>query len=218
MIENKNRNQEEDKSIAVAEDSRESDWKSKSFMASMFMGDLDVGMCYPFPAQDAEDKAIKTLPYSQDFRRSVDPWVRGWKRGKKSDLKLFDGSDGYSVRWSTEILEGESDFIIFGISLDGASLKQVSMRLRSETLQGRYRILLEDDEGNTWTAPLQSVSTDRWADLSLPIGSFVRTDGSTRGSGVDGSRINWVILRDVTALHTAQRGTNALLIDDLMLR
>ena len=55
MIENKNRNQEEDKSIAVAEDSRESDWKSKSFMSSMCLCDLDVGMCYPFPSQDPED-------------------------------------------------------------------------------------------------------------------------------------------------------------------
>ncbi len=44
-------------SLAVAEDSRETDWKSKSFMASMFMGDLDVGMSYPFPEQDPTDKA-----------------------------------------------------------------------------------------------------------------------------------------------------------------
>lgn len=167
---------------------------------------------------DAEDKAVKKLPYRKDFRLSVDPWVRGWKRGKESDLKLFDGSDGYSARWSTEVLEGESDFIIFGISLDGASLNQVSIKLRSESLQGRYRILLEDDEGGTWAAPLQSVSTDRWADISLPISAFVRTDDSRQRSRVDGSRIKWVILRDVTALHTAQRGTNALLIDDLILR
>ncbi len=57
MIENKNRNEEEAASIAVAEDNRELDWKSKSFMASMFMGDFDVAMCFPFPAQDAADKA-----------------------------------------------------------------------------------------------------------------------------------------------------------------
>ena len=57
MIENKNRNKDEAASIAVAEDNRELDWKSKSFMASMFMGDLDMGMCFPFPAQDPADKA-----------------------------------------------------------------------------------------------------------------------------------------------------------------
>ena len=57
MIENKNRNKKEDVSIAVAEDNREMDWKSKSFMASMFMGDFDVDMCFPFPEQDPADKA-----------------------------------------------------------------------------------------------------------------------------------------------------------------
>ncbi len=57
MIENKNRNVEEAKSIQVAEESRELDWKSKSFMASLFMGDLDMSGAYPFPQQDPEDQA-----------------------------------------------------------------------------------------------------------------------------------------------------------------
>ncbi len=167
---------------------------------------------------DAEIKAVKQVPYRQDFRLSFDPWVRGWKRGKESDLGVFDGDDGRSVRWSTEALEGESDFIIFGMSLDGARLSQISMKLRSESLQGRYRVLLEDEAGGRWTAPLQSVSTDRWAEISLPISSFVRADNSPSRAKLDGKQLKWFILRDVTALHTDQRGANALLIDDLVLR
>ncbi len=58
MIENKNRNAEEDRSIQVAEESRELAWKSKSFMAAMFMGDLDMSIVFPFPLQDPEDRAI----------------------------------------------------------------------------------------------------------------------------------------------------------------
>ena len=58
MIDNKNRNAEEARSIEVAEDSRELDWKSKSFMASIFMGDLDLSQAHPFPFQDPEDEAI----------------------------------------------------------------------------------------------------------------------------------------------------------------
>lgn len=56
MIDNKNRNAEEAKSIQVAEESRELDWKSKSFMASMFMGDLDMTLAYPFPEQSEIDR------------------------------------------------------------------------------------------------------------------------------------------------------------------
>jgi len=56
LIDNKNRNAEEAKSIQVAEESRELDWKSKSFMASMFMGDLDMTLAYPFPEQSEIDR------------------------------------------------------------------------------------------------------------------------------------------------------------------
>lgn len=56
MIENKNRTIEEAKSIQVAEESRELDWKSKSFMGSMFMGDLDIELAYPFPEQSEVDR------------------------------------------------------------------------------------------------------------------------------------------------------------------
>jgi hypothetical protein len=167
---------------------------------------------------DAEDKAVKTLPYAQEFRTSVDPWVRGWKRGKASDLKAVEDEEGTYARWATEVLEGKSDFVLFGISLDGVRLKQISMKLRSENLRGRYRILLEDDAGETWAAPLTSVATDRWTQVTLPIGSFLATDDSKRSTVPDPSRLKWVILRDVTSLHTDQRGTNALYIDDLSLR
>lgn len=56
MIENKNRTSEEAKSIQVAEENRELDWKSKSFMGSMFMGDLDIELAYPFPEQSTADR------------------------------------------------------------------------------------------------------------------------------------------------------------------
>ena len=61
-IENKNRNKAEDASINVAEESREMTWKSKSYMASIFLGDFDIDIPYQygqgFPKQTAEDKEI----------------------------------------------------------------------------------------------------------------------------------------------------------------
>jgi alkylation response protein AidB-like acyl-CoA dehydrogenase len=58
MIENKARTEEEAASVQVAEESRELDWKSKSFLAAIFMGDFDISMVLPFPEQDPEDAAI----------------------------------------------------------------------------------------------------------------------------------------------------------------
>ena len=120
MIENKNRNQEEDKSIAVAEDSRESNWKSKSFMAAMFMGDLDLSMCYPFPEQAAEDKAIG------------DEWVA------KVDAWCSEHVDGEAIDSTGEIpahvMRGLGELGLFGIKIPteygGLGLSQTNyMRL-----------------------------------------------------------------------------------------
>ena len=58
MIENKNRNKNEDASIAVAEESREQTWKSKSYMASIFVGDFDIDMAFPYPEQEESDRKI----------------------------------------------------------------------------------------------------------------------------------------------------------------
>jgi alkylation response protein AidB-like acyl-CoA dehydrogenase len=58
MIQNKNRSEAENASIEVAEDAREIEWKSKSFMAALYMGDLDISLAAPFPFQGDEDAAI----------------------------------------------------------------------------------------------------------------------------------------------------------------
>jgi alkylation response protein AidB-like acyl-CoA dehydrogenase len=120
MIENKNRNQEEDNSIAVAEDSRETQWKSKSFLGAIFMGDLDLSMCYPFPEQGPEDKAIG------------DEWVA------RVDAWCAENIDGEAIDRAGEIpasvLKGLADLGMFGIKIPteygGLGLSQTNyMRL-----------------------------------------------------------------------------------------
>ena len=69
MIENKNRTAAENASIEVAEASREIEWKSKSFMASLYMGDLDISLAAPFPFQGEEDAKI-----GDEICAKVDAW------------------------------------------------------------------------------------------------------------------------------------------------
>ena len=167
---------------------------------------------------DAEKKAVERLPYRSKFRLSTDPWVRGWERGRSTDLALSDQDESRSLSWRTEVEEGESDFLIFGLHLDGERLSAIEVQVKSGTLQGRYRILLEDEDGQLWTTPVKSVPTDRWTKLNLPLADFVRADALTDRSRPDGKRLKWVILRDVTALHTDQRGENTLFMDNLLIR
>ena len=120
MIENENRTKEENKSIELAEDNREVDWKSKSFMAQLFMGDLDVSMVYPFPNQEAEDKAI-----GDEWCSKIDAWCA-------------DNVDGEQIDRTgvipAHVFRGLGEFGLFGIKIPtkygGMGLSQTNyMRL-----------------------------------------------------------------------------------------
>jgi alkylation response protein AidB-like acyl-CoA dehydrogenase len=68
-IENKNRSTAEDDSLQVAEESRDTTWKSKSYMGSIFLGDFDISMAYPFPEQEPGDKKL-----GDEYCAKVDTW------------------------------------------------------------------------------------------------------------------------------------------------
>ena len=79
-IENKNRTAEEDASINVAEESREMEWKSKSYMGSIFVGDFDIDIPHRrgrgFPEQDPADKEIGDLILA-DIKKWADDHLDG---------------------------------------------------------------------------------------------------------------------------------------------
>ena len=83
-IENKNRTAEEDASINVAEESRETEWKSKSYMASIFVGDFDIDIPMRkgsgYPSQEAEDKLI-----GDEVCRKIDAWAKENIDGEQID-------------------------------------------------------------------------------------------------------------------------------------
>lgn len=127
LIDNKNRNAAEDASIAVAEGSRELDWKSKSFMASMFMGDLDTKMCFPFPEQPAEDKAV-----GDEICARVEAWC-----AENIDGDEIDGTEVIPAR----IFKGLNDQGLFGIKIPkeygGLGLSQTNY-LRILSIVAKY--------------------------------------------------------------------------------
>ena len=51
-------NVEKQRSLDLAEESRETEWKSISFVAEMFNGDFRWDLIHPFPTQDVDDKRL----------------------------------------------------------------------------------------------------------------------------------------------------------------
>ncbi len=166
----------------------------------------------------AEDKAIRTIPYRHDFRLDTGPWVRGWERGREDDLSVHDGPGGRVARWNTEVQEGEDDFLIFGLDVDGARIGQFGMKVWADALTTHVRVLIEDVDGRRWTAPVQVIKPGKWQDMTLPLNNFVRADAPAAAGKPDSRKLRWVVFRDVTAFHAAARGDNTLFIDDLTVR
>ena len=166
----------------------------------------------------AEEKAVRRLPYREEFRLDAGPWVRGWERGRDDDLSVYDGPGGRVARWLTEVQEGEDDFLIFGLNTDGAKIGEFSMRVWADALTTHIRILIEDDEGRRWTAPVEVIKVGKWNDVSILLKDFVRADAPAARGKPDSRRLRWFIFRDVTAFHSAARGENTVFIDDLSVR
>ena len=166
----------------------------------------------------AEEQSIRSVPYRHDFRLDTGPWVRGWERGRADDLTVHDGPGGRVARWVTEVQEGEDDFLIFGLNVDGAKISQFSMRIWAENLATHVRILVEDDDGRRWTAPVNVIKPGAWQDVVIPLSDFVRADAPAATGSPDSRELRWFIFRDVTAFHSAARGENAIMIDDLTVR
>ena len=79
-IENKNRSAAEDASLAAAEESRQTEWTSKSLMREMFLGNFDVSLCYPFPEQDPADAKI-----GDEYCAKVEEWCKKEIDGEEID-------------------------------------------------------------------------------------------------------------------------------------
>lgn len=65
-----------EQSMDVAEDARETDWKSISFAAELFMGNYRPELIYPYPMQDKADKEIgdKYIEEVESFlKKNLDP-------------------------------------------------------------------------------------------------------------------------------------------------
>lgn len=69
-------NQDKQKALDLAEDSREAEWKYESFVAELFKGDFRWDLIHPYPAQNPEDAKIGDALLKEleaDLRQHIDP-------------------------------------------------------------------------------------------------------------------------------------------------
>jgi len=167
---------------------------------------------------DLKERAVKRVPFQQDFRLSTDPWVRGWERGQDSDLSVVDGDAGRVLQWKTVVVPGTEDFLSMQLDTDGVRVSMVSMDLRTEPLPAKVRVVLTDRAGQRWLSPLKTVGSSQWVTLELPMSSFFSEPAASSPGAPNGASLFSLVLLDQTAVHTAQEGKNAIFVDNLIIR
>ena len=162
MIENENRNAQEALSIEVAEASREQEWKSKSFMGSMFMGDFDITRAYPFPEQRTSDAEI-----GDEICSRVDAWCQENVDGERIDQE---------EEIPAHVWKGLADLGLFGIKIPteygGLGLSQTNY-MRVLATVGRYcgsvAATLSAHQSIGVPQPLKMFGTDEQKKKYLPL-------------------------------------------------
>lgn len=165
------------------------------------------------------ERTVDSLPFSQDFDDGKRSFVRGWPEGRRDDLSVVRLSDrpGQVLAWRRNVREAEGDSILLEVAVDEAP-EHLRITVRADAFDARLRILLEDVEGRSWTAPVLVIPSDDWLALDLGVASFVPAEAPASRARPDGAAIRRVEIRDVTAFHTADRGQTRLFFDDVDLR
>ena len=161
ILENKSRSAEEEGALAVAEDSRETEWKSKSFIASIFMGDLDMNLAHPYPEQSAEDRKI-----GDEICAKVDSWAQTAVDGAE-----IDRTGDIPV----EVYQGLNRLGLFGIKIPkeygGLGLSQTNY-MRILATVGKYctstAVLLSAHQSIGVPQPLKLFGTAEQKKAYLP--------------------------------------------------
>jgi hypothetical protein len=169
---------------------------------------------------DAEQRQVVELPLATGFDGDVAPFARGWLRGSPDDLAIADlgRDDDASLIWTTEVRDGESDFIFARLTASTGTMVEARLRLRAREFPMHLRVLLEDESGERWTAPVMIVGTTDWSEVAVRIGDFAPASAPAADRRADPSAVRVMVVQDVTSYHSETRGYNALYIDELRLR
>lgn len=161
LIDNANRSKEEDASVALAELGRELTWKSKSFIGSMYMGDLDDQLCFPYPEQAPADKAE-----GDELIAKVDAWC-----AENLDGELIDSTEVIPA----SVLRGLHGFGLFAIKIPkkygGLGMSQTNyMRLLSTVARycGATAATLSAHQSIGVPQPLKLFGTEEQKQKFLP--------------------------------------------------
>lgn len=162
---------------------------------------------------DAWERRVQRLPLEEDFEVGSGPLVLGWSAA--ADAALQGGPEG--LTWTTVVREGRDDYVLAVVDEAAGPVRTLGLRLRALDLACHLRLIVEDDAGRRYTAPIVPLGPGEALELDVPITDLLPVQAG--GPQVlDPGRVRVVMLQDVTAFHSAERGRARIQIQALALR
>lgn len=167
---------------------------------------------------DAQELRIRRIPVSHDFRLGTAHWLHSWQHGDKGHIEARplppDGEP--AMAWTTTVADREDDQVVVYFDAPRPAPTRVRMSLRSENFPAYVLPSLHDDRGRRY-APDEPVAipTDRWVPVEFAVTDFLPREGTEPLRPED---LEALVLQDVTAFFSSDRGPNVLYVDEVHIR
>jgi len=183
---------EEKRSLEVAEEAREREWRQPSFVSELFMGRLTADLVFPFPEQDPEDRRA-----GDEVLEKLGVFLR-----EKVDADRIDREKEIPG----EVLDGLREMGLFGIKLpteyDGLGMSQTNYNRIIQLVSSHCAstaVMLSAHQSIGVPQPLKMFGTDEQKQKYLPrlaagaMSAFALTEPEV---GSDPSRMKTTAVRD----------------------
>lgn len=160
---------------------------------------------------ELEQAAVRRVPAAFDFSEPDHPFVHPWIYADKGSIRTQMGA----LEWRTIVDPDLDDQLLAGFADEVAAPRGVRVRLTSASAEGTLRVLMFDDSGNRFGVPEGKLDAPRGqlTTFDVPFSELVPLDGVAR---FDASRVDHLVLQDVSAYYGAQTGPNTWLIDEVV--
>lgn len=159
-----------------------------------------------------ERRVISVGPLSLDPEES--PLVLGSGAAADAGLTSLDGA----LAWDTNVRDGRDDYVLAAIDPTAAPVEGLRLVIGAESFPAHLRVIVEDRHGQRWATPVSVVRPGSAATMDLDMAELLPAAALAGEGEVDPAEVRVVLLQDVTAFHSGERGRNRLRIEAFVLR
>jgi len=162
---------------------------------------------------DAYQRRVQHVPMSENFHSGTGPFVLGWSAAPQAAI----GGGDLGLVWHTVVRDGRDDYVLAAVDAQAGSIHRLGLGLQADDIDAQVRVIVEDDGGRRWTAPVIDLAVGQPVNVDLAVADLLPAQPGSP-SAVDPAGIRVVMLQDVTAFHSAARGQNQIRVQHFSLR